>query len=83
MKPLPLDPLCHLVWTACFEAALYIAQAETSAEGRQEMSVTLMGLIGGLRRKQEDGGSRTDAHVPTAFVPAVDDRSLDLSRLPL
>lgn len=56
MKPLPLDPLCHLVWTACFEAALYIAQAETSAEGRQEMSVTLMGLIGGLRRKQEDGG---------------------------
>ncbi len=49
MKPLPFDPICRLVWTACFEAALYIARTETSAEGRQEMIVTLMRLIGGLR----------------------------------
>ena len=53
MKPLPLDPLCRLVWAACFEAALHSAQTETSAEGQQDMIVTLLGLIGGLRRKQD------------------------------
>lgn len=56
MKPLPLDLLCRLVWAACFEAALHIAQTETSAEDRQEMIVTLMCLIGGLRHKQEAEG---------------------------
>ena len=56
LKPLPLDPLCRLVWTACFEAALHIAQPETRGGGQQDMTVTLMGLIGGLRRKQEAEG---------------------------
>ena len=56
LKPLPLDPLCRLVWTACFEAALYMAQPETRGGGQQDMTVTLMGLIGGLRRKQEAEG---------------------------
>ena len=58
MKPLPLDPLCRLVWTACFEAALYTAQTETSAEGRQDMVAALMGLVGGLRFQHEDGGQQ-------------------------
>ena len=56
LKPLPLDPLCRLVWTACFEAALYIAQTETRGGGQQDMIATLMCLIGGLRRQQEAGG---------------------------
>ncbi len=56
LKPLPLDPLCRLVWTACFEAALYIAQPETRGGGQQDMIATLMGLLGGLRRQQEAGG---------------------------
>ena len=56
LKPLPLDSLCRLVWAACFEAALHIAQPETNGGGQQDMTVTLTGLIGGLRRKQEDGG---------------------------
>jgi len=56
MKPLPLDPMSRLVWTTCFEAALYTAQTETSAEGRQEMIVALLCLIGGLRRKREAEG---------------------------
>ena len=51
MKPLPLAPLCRLVWAVCFEAALYSAQTETSAEGQQDMSATLLGLLGGLRCK--------------------------------
>lgn len=58
MKPLPLDPLCRLVWAACFEAALHSAQTETSVEGRQDMIVTLLGLIDGLRRTQEAGGKQ-------------------------
>ncbi len=56
MKPLPLGPLCRLVWAACFEAALHIAQTETSVVGQRETIVTLMCLIGGLRRKQEAEG---------------------------
>ena len=56
LKPLPLAPLCRLVWAACFEAALHMAQPETSAEGQQETTVTLMALIGGLRRTPEAGG---------------------------
>ncbi len=56
LKPLPLAPLCRLVWTACFEAALYIAQPETRGGGQQDMIATLMGLLGGLRRQQEAGG---------------------------
>ena len=60
LKPLPLDPMCRLVWAACFEAALYMTQAETSAEGRQDMTATLLGLLGGLRRKQEAGDGRQD-----------------------
>ena len=56
LKPLPLAPLCRLVWTACLEAALHIAQPDTSIVGQQEMTATLMGLIGGLRRQQEAGG---------------------------
>ena len=59
LKPLPLAPLCRLVWAACFDAALYTARTETSAEGRQDMIDTLLGLIGGLRRKQEAGGLST------------------------
>ena len=58
MKPLPLAPLCCLVWAICFEAAFHMTQTETSVVGQQEMTATLMGLIGGLRRKQEAGGSQ-------------------------
>ena len=53
LKPLPLAPLCRLVWAACFEAALHIAQTETSVVGQQETTGALMCLIGGLRRKQD------------------------------
>ncbi len=60
LKPLPLDPMCRLVWAACFEAALYTAQTETGAEGQQDMTATLLGLIDGLRRKQEAGDGRQD-----------------------
>ena len=60
MKPLPLTPLCHLVWAVCFEAALYTAQTDTSAEGRQDMTATLLGLIDGLQRTQEAGDGRQD-----------------------
>ena len=56
LKPLPLTPLCRLVWTTCFEAALYTTQTETSVGDQQDMTATLLGLIGGLRRKQEAGG---------------------------
>ena len=56
LKPLPLAPLCRLVWAACFEAALHIAQPETSVVDQEDMTATLMGLIGGLRRTQEAGG---------------------------
>ena len=55
ITPLPLDPLCRLVWTACSEAALHIAQPETSGGDQQEMIATLMCLLGRLRCKQEAG----------------------------
>ena len=54
MKPLPLGHLCRLVWTVCFEAALYTAQTETSAEGPAgNRSSHVLCLMGGLRRKQD------------------------------
>lgn len=56
IAPLPLTPLCDLVWAACFEAALYTTQTGTSVVGQQDMTAALMGLIDGLRRTQEAGG---------------------------
>ena len=48
IEPMPLDPFIHLVWATCFEAGIYIAQAEESAAARQEMVSTLEGLLTGL-----------------------------------
>ena len=50
IDPLPLDPLIHLVWAMCFEAGVYIAQAEDSAAARQEMMGSLDSLLSGLER---------------------------------
>ena len=58
MKPLPLDPLCRLVWAVCSAAALHMARTETSGVDQQDMTATLLGLLGGLRCRQEAGGKR-------------------------
>ena len=49
IAPLPLDPLVHLVRATCFQAAVYIVQAEERAGVRQDMTAGLLQLLAGLR----------------------------------
>ena len=48
ITPLPLDPLVHLVWATCFEAGIYIANADDNVIAQKEMVGTLERLLTGL-----------------------------------
>ena len=49
IDPLPLDPLIHLLWATCFEAGIYIANADDGATAQKEMLATLDRILTGLR----------------------------------
>ena len=47
----PVKPLAHLLLAALTEASLYIARADDGPAARNEMGVTLLRLLDGLRRR--------------------------------
>jgi AcrR family transcriptional regulator len=49
LRPLPLEPLSHLLLAALSEAALMIASAEDPASTRDEVETALVELLEGLR----------------------------------
>jgi AcrR family transcriptional regulator len=49
LRPLPLEPLSHLLLAALSEAALMIASAEDPASTRQDVETALVELLEGLR----------------------------------
>ena len=49
LRPLPLEPLSHLLLAALSEAALMIASAEDPASTRREVEAALVELLEGLR----------------------------------
>jgi AcrR family transcriptional regulator len=49
LRPLPLEPLSHLLLAALSEAALMIANAEDPASTRREVEAALVELLEGLR----------------------------------
>ena len=58
LRPLPLEPLSHLLLAALSEAALMIANAEDPASTRQEVEAALIELLEGL-----------DGRLPSAPAP--------------
>jgi AcrR family transcriptional regulator len=49
LKPVPLEPISHLLLAALSEAALMIASAEDPASTRREVEAALIELLEGLR----------------------------------
>jgi AcrR family transcriptional regulator len=49
LRPLPLEPLSHLLLASLSEAALMIASAENPASTREEVETALVELLEGLR----------------------------------
>ena len=49
LRPLPLEPLSHLLLASLSEAALMIASAEDPASTRQDVETALVELLEGLR----------------------------------
>lgn len=51
MDRMPIKPLAYMFWSICFQAGIYIAQADDTAAAQAEMASTLERVLSGLRSK--------------------------------
>lgn len=53
MDRMPIKPLAYMYWSICFQAGVYIAQADDSAAAQAEMASTLERVLSGLRPRPD------------------------------